>query len=334
MSYLYQYTKTPVACDRLTLEIQSNASITKALDYITFLSTNQLNIYFKETLPEEQITALTTLVTNHTGEPLPENIVSNVTLYSVDKTSSAEKALKVADTKLEGSSTMFCSPNFCDKTTWYEGSTRITSETLTTSDNLTFSSIHTYWVDLCHGKIPYEDRIDSTGNLYKAHIFIDDVETTSGYTIDYINGTIVFESSQEGKTIKATYNYAGAMQWTITPSSGKILKLIGTEIKFTKDCVLNGNKISFQPCVSGQAYGQPTIYKNMEDIVKCCMGQGWIVPSFDSINKDIICLPFDYVTSKDLKASQAASIKITLSSTTQVTGTFATCIGYCISITE
>jgi len=67
----YSFTKTPVSIDRLTQEIQ-NSSITIAIDYITLFGSD-LQISFKSDLSTEEQTTLSTLVTNHSGLPLPQN---------------------------------------------------------------------------------------------------------------------------------------------------------------------------------------------------------------------------------------------------------------------
>ena len=67
----YDYTKSPCAVDRLTQEIQTSSIIT-ALDHINLLG-SALSIFFKDALSEGDVTTLDTLVTNHGGQPLPQN---------------------------------------------------------------------------------------------------------------------------------------------------------------------------------------------------------------------------------------------------------------------
>jgi len=68
MTTQFTYTKTPVAADALTQEIQQS-SITKALDHVSTLG-DQLTILFKADLSEAEEATLGTLVNNHTGIPL------------------------------------------------------------------------------------------------------------------------------------------------------------------------------------------------------------------------------------------------------------------------
>jgi hypothetical protein len=73
----YDFTKTTVAADRLTQEIRSS-TITKALDHISVLG-SALSMFFKDDLSEEEQTTLATIVTNHSGLPLPDSMTTQVT---------------------------------------------------------------------------------------------------------------------------------------------------------------------------------------------------------------------------------------------------------------
>ena len=71
----YDYTKQ-VDVPRLTQEIQQSNIVT-ALDYISALGT-AISIYFKADLSTEDKTTLDTIVANHSGLPLPVNVVKPV----------------------------------------------------------------------------------------------------------------------------------------------------------------------------------------------------------------------------------------------------------------
>ena len=270
------------------------------------------------------------------GIVIPTN---SVILDNVDTTTS-EKALKVTPTKLEGSSTILVSHNFCDKTTWYTESIEVTSETLAVSGgtgNTVFTSEHDYWIDLTHGKVPYEHRIASDHDMI---ISVDDVPlagaSETGFVVDYAAGTVTFDSEQTG-VVKAHYHYASGSGWNIAPDPGKILKIIGTNVKFTTDTNLQmDHAISFQLYIMGGAvpYGSPTIYNNMEDVIKCSMGESYRIPAFGVHTKEVLVLPFDYITSKDLPSSLGALIKISLATDTELPGTMGMVTVNCISIDE
>jgi len=76
----YDFTKTPVAVDRLTQEIQQSSIIT-ALDHISMLG-SALSIFFKADLSTDDQTTLSTIITNHSGLPLPQNIIDSVAVVS------------------------------------------------------------------------------------------------------------------------------------------------------------------------------------------------------------------------------------------------------------
>jgi len=269
------------------------------------------------------------------GIVIPTN---SVILDNVDTTTS-EKALKVTPTKLEGSSTMLISHNFCDKTTWWTESARVSSETLSVSgdtDDKVFNSQHNFWIDLTHGKVPYEHRLEG----YDVVISVDDVPLTgassSEFKVNYEEGAVTFNESQTG-TVKAEYSYAVGSGWNIGPVSGKILKIIGTDVKFTTDAVLDmAHAISFQLYIMGgaMAYGSPTIYNTMDDVITCSKGNASVIPAFGEHTKEVIVLPFDYITSKDLPSSLGAMIKIKLANGDPIPGTIGLVVAHCISMDE
>jgi hypothetical protein len=72
----YQYTISPFSSDRLTQEIRISA-IQTALDYITSFGTS-VSIYFKADLSSGDVEILNTIVSNHSGLPVVENITQKV----------------------------------------------------------------------------------------------------------------------------------------------------------------------------------------------------------------------------------------------------------------
>lgn len=76
----YDYTKSPVAVDKLTIEIGTSAIVT-ALDHINLFG-SALSIFFKADLSTDDKTILDALVAAHDGIPLVENIVQNVAVTS------------------------------------------------------------------------------------------------------------------------------------------------------------------------------------------------------------------------------------------------------------
>lgn len=244
----------------------------------------------------------------------------------------AEPALKTCPVKLEGSSTLLVSHDFCDRTTWWSESATATTETLTTSDDLTFQSAHEYWIDLEHSKVMYEDRIAST---YKPHVFVDTVEVTTGFTVDYAAGTVTFAEAQTSKTVTATYHYENGSNWIIKPATGKILKVLGTEVKFAKDVVFSGGQqVVYQIYAYGYPAGPTVVYKSVRDFVVSAMGSVITIPAFGGLTNDVMVLPFSYVTSKEARASQNIEIKIGLKNCEALTGEWACMTAACVVLDE
>lgn len=80
----YPYTKTPVAIDRLTKEIQL-AGLATALDYVAgiSLSGDALSINFVADLSDADKTALDAIVAAHSGLPLAENVPQQVNVQNI-----------------------------------------------------------------------------------------------------------------------------------------------------------------------------------------------------------------------------------------------------------
>lgn len=143
----------------------------------------------------------------------------------------------------EGRRCDFYTPNFCDKTTWYEDSDRIEEETLVdsgdhTTYNLTSPCIV---VDLKHGKVFGEDN--HVGD-YGTVVTVDSVEktenppgTTNGdYGVNYQTGAVTFNDAQsESAVVKMTYSKVQTSLCVIKPPEGKRLRIGYVEVQFSKD---------------------------------------------------------------------------------------------------
>ncbi len=324
----YSYVKY-VDDDRLALEIR-NSSITVALDSVLITGEQMVDVVFKADLSPQDKTVLDQLVYEHINQPI--TVRDSVELANVDITSSAERAIKMAPTKLEGSSTQLISHDFCDDTTWWYDSVRIENEVLSTTDGLIYKSTHPVWIDLEHGKVPYEDRFSY---LYKPVVKVNNVIIEEGFSIDYKKGEITFLENKQSDEVSVSYSYANGSTWKIVPDIGKILKILGTTIKFTSDVSLGvGQHIMFQLFIAGNPYGQPTVYKNIKDIIKCTMLDPTSLVGFSDVVGTVNFLPFEYITSKDLKSSMGMEIRIWLSKHIPCSGEFGIVTANCISVKE
>jgi hypothetical protein len=325
----YEFTKTPVDIGRLDQEIRAS-SITIALDHINMLGV-VITIFFKAALSADEQTTLSNIVSSHNGEPL-ELIPSQVEIVNVDITST-EKAQKVATTKLEGSSSTLVSHNFCDRTTWWTQSVRVLGEQLNSENNLVYTSAHLNWIDLVHGKVAYEDRISST---YAVKVYVNSILITSGYSIDYSAGAVTFEQSQEGNAVTADYSYENGSRWAVSPSSGKMVKLIGTQVKVSDDVSFGeAGAVIFQPYLkTGSPAGSATIYKSVMDLLTCVPEKTTRLQKFGEMTHDMISMDYSYITSKDFKYSQNVEVRIWLSNNKPISGSFAYITAHIISLDE
>lgn len=261
-----------------------------------------------------------------------EGNVIEASLYDLEHTTS-EKALKVAPTKLEGASVLLVSHDWCDRTTWWTDSERVTNETLSTSDDTVFTSAtgKTNWIDLVSGKIAYEDN---WADDYRVLVYVDDVLTTTGFTINYAAGTITFGEAQTGKVVKATYSYENGSTWRITPDSGKILKMLGTTVKYAENVTLGaGQHFIFQLYAGDTPYGNPTKYKTMKNFIECAVGDIRHVPAHGGLSQDVIELDFDYLTSKDVDSTYSLNVRVSISDDEPISGEWASVQAKCLSIT-
>jgi len=315
--------------DSLEEEIRASDIVT-ALDYIQ-ADGDDLGVWFKASLSSGDETILDGVIAEHTGEPIAED-PTDVVLSELDHTTS-EKALKVAPTKLEGSSTLLVSHDWCDRTTWWTDSVRVLNETLDDSGNgIDFTSPNNKvnWIDLVSGKVAYEDN---WADDYRVLVYVDDELVTEGFTIDYALGKITFDSAQTGKTVKATYSYENGSTWKISPESGKILKILGTTIKYSENVSLSENQhFSFQLFAGDTPYLPPTLYKQMKNFMECAVGDVRHVPAHGDIANDMIELDFDYMTSKDLTSVYGLNIRVKVSNDEPIGGEWACVQAKCLSL--
>ena len=319
----YSYTQY-IDEDRLSLEIR-NSNITIALNEVVITGENTADVFFKNDLPSVDKGILDELIADHINQPITVRDSVDIANVGISKT---QKALTVAATKQEGSSTHIISHDFTDKTTWYTESVRVDNVVLTSTDNLTFTSNHLNWINLTSGKVPYEHRL----SRYFPVIKVNGAIVTPDVSIDHNSGAITFANPQTG-TITADYSYAEGSTWVLKPSVGKVLKLEGTAVKFTNDVEIGEDQsMVFQLYIGGNSYGSPTVYNNIKDFVKCAMGEVSVTPSFGDLLNEVITIPFDYITSKDLDSSIGMEVRIKIPNDTPITGEFGVISARCVSI--
>lgn len=229
-----------------------------------------------------------------------------------------------------------CSHDFCDKTTWFSNSTRVTGETLTAT-GLVYSSVNDYWIDLVNGKHAKEDSLSSP---YLAVIYDDGVEITTGFTIDYEDGTVTLNSIPNGD-ITADYSYSPEEDYSsafvLTPSSGNVIRINHAELDFAMDVALSivdfevwGYNPSDLP---NKVMYTRTTYKNFKDILKIA-NTVEVIPALSGITNEVVRAVFDYGSTIDLGSGYGLELRIRLRDDVPMTGEFGTVTMYILTEDE
>ena len=248
-----------------------------------------------------------------------------------------------------GSELIMVTPNFCDKTTWYTASQRVTAETLTDSgDGLTFTSAHQSWINLYAGTVFDEDVTNQEGP-YTVSVesdatpmaMVDPLYPEGGgdYTVNFAAGTLTFAASQTGKTVTATYSYATTSDWVLSPDPGKAIDIEVVEAQFSSNIVFK-DTIKFEIWGYNPAdlpnkimYGE-TSYKSMRNFVDEALGSYPVIPVIGGdegrgLTAAIYGFPFRYGTIRRLTSASGLELRIRLAHDIQFTGEHATATFYC-----
>lgn len=282
----------------------------------------------------------------------------------------ADKAVKVAQVGRLGSEVIYATHNFCDPTTWYSTSERITDETLTDSgDGLMFTSSEPIWVDMTHGKVMDEEAVAAEmepTHLYKVVVTVDSgggpVEMTqraafaaSGgdYTVDYTTGQVTFSSSQSGNTVKASYSAMRDSVWVMRPTPGKVLKIESAEAQFSEDITMNdtirfgawGVADAFAPDLVPDPIPSGTLielmatrYQKLDQIIDEALGAYPMIPAMGGSARGNqqarYGFPFRYGAVRVLASSALMELRVRLEGDSVYGGERATATFYCASEDE
>lgn len=235
-------------------------------------------------------------------------------------------------------------PNWCDKTTWYQEATRVVDEVATCDDPGTYteySVAHGDIIDVYHGKLSGEDDLlDGGSNSYRVTVKVNDVEKTEvdphteagDYTVNYVTGVITFGTPLiDTDVVKVTYHYATVSDFTVVPSSGKILKLVKAEVQLSADFVMN-DTILLEVLYMGTPVRQ-TRYKTMRDLFNEAQGTYPDLPAMGGsgwrgLDVGVHTLPFVYMAVSEIQ--EPLSLRFVLEHNTVCGGTYATATIYCL----
>jgi hypothetical protein len=184
--------------------------------------------------------------TNHVIDPTRTAITSTV---PPDGQYDPDGNLLTVNEPRPGEEKYFYLPNLADKCCWYQNATQVTGEGLTTSDDQTFASVSQFWIDLTHGRVFKEDNIPNRDD-YIPVIRVNGAPqaenswgaTDNDYSVDYEAGTVTFNNPlQPADVVDADYYHGVDSTFTIEAAPGRRLKVLYTEVQFTKDSEMNSN---------------------------------------------------------------------------------------------
>jgi hypothetical protein len=216
----------------------------------------------------------------------------------------------IAHTKESGDCPAISSHNFCDRLSWFGDSVRVTGETLSLQSGTTYGSSHVNWIDMTHGRYYGEDWL---GGVYDPVIYVDGVEQTSGFTIDYAAGTVTFESSPSG-AVTADYSYENGSTYYLRPSAGKVLFIEHTEAQFSVDVLINKSVVfevwGYNPSdIPNKMRYKQIKYKNGKDFMNTA-NKGHVLPAFSELTKESLVFPYDYAKMTPLLSSQGIEVRV------------------------
>lgn len=279
-------------------------------------------------------------------------LLGKVILHGPDGTvqQNEDKNLVVSTEPRLGTELILCTPNFCDPTTWYYTSERITDEALTDSgDGLLWTSAHTFWIDLSHGKIFDEDALCAdVPHGYAVIVTVDGVEKTArdpfadsggDYVVDYVAGTVTFASSQSGNTVVASYSRMVDSTWVLAPDDGYRIDIESAEAQFSENVVLNDTVVFdiyvYNPYdLPNKVLYARSSYKRMVNYIDEAEGSYPVIPPIGGPDgrgtaSAIYGFPFRYGTVRKVLSSQGTELRVSLQNHQPFSGEHATATFYC-----
>lgn len=322
-----------VSTGRLLSEIRSS-SIVVAVDRID-TSGDECDIWFRDELDSTGIAELNTLIVSHSGEPLPDE--PSKVLIAGSTTTLPIQALPPSGMKSNQ-----ISQNWCDPTTWWYSSVRVSSEEATTEDpeRKIWSVAHKPMIDVFHGKITGErvlegHRVSVTVNGGQKAEQDPHYGTGGDFVVDYASGTITFTSSiPEGSAPVVSYNYENGSTWVISPGPGETWLLKGAESQFSDDVEMLDTMVyeiwAYGPNPPEKAMAcMPDFYNCIQDFINdsnkaypavpALGGSGW-----RGSKRPVTVFAWDFQTTTDIRSDWGMELRVRLEHDTPYKGTFAT----------
>jgi len=216
------------------------------------------------------------------------------------------------------SSKSFTTPDFANRQSWFYDTTQITDEIMTTSDDLVYSSIRTPTSGWDHDWLKWDcvpNHVRQTTPSIRVVVKKNDTIITSGFSIDYKNGTVTFSVANESTDeITVTYKYGNSSTYDLQANPGKILKVDYIETQFSVGSSMPEDSVMiFQAIYNGPAIPSMGIpadydipiskyeYYNAKDFLNEST-QAYQVKAFMELERDVNILPWHYLTGHTIKS--------------------------------
>lgn len=207
MSLTKVYTKSPVSLDRLLQEIRSDINIVIAVDEAaTNTFGTQLTIGFKADMADWSF--VDSIVTNHSGEPLPINVIPEININNFPTGSNG--GLKTEVKKPADPAAIVATHDFTDPCTWYSNSLYIEDESLTDlGAGTVWQAQNDFIIDLNHARMPNEnDFVTAYANPVVTVNDVLMVEKQDTYAQGIYQG-VTYTSRRRGKLGELTLTFDG-----------------------------------------------------------------------------------------------------------------------------
>lgn len=304
-----------------------DSQITIALDSITADSTT-VNIYFKDVLPAADETILNNIIAAHDGRVSPPDEMNvNINRGNV---------LQINKKKAYGANYRIYTHNFTDKTTWYQYATQVVGEQLTTSDYTTYQAAHTYIINLEQNDMITREHwmLMPDGSFtnrwtYKPKVYVNDVEQTDGYTIDFVNGTVTFSAPLSSTdVVKMDYYYATVSTFAVVPPEGKKLRIYKATMVSSDIPSFDGHVIQLDIFAGNPSYSYPIgdatspynqfafRYRSLLDFIVA--GDKCTKISIAAYTDPLVKIEFDYDAVIELRSDQYAGLYLSMSEDTPI----------------
>lgn len=289
---------------------------------------------FRADLSTEEILIFESLVSVHSGEPLP----AGATVVTVSNPYLSVNALPPSGLKSNQ-----ISQNWCDRTTWWYSAEFVTDEAATTSDaeRKIWLVANQHVIDVYHGKLTGEEAIPQYRvrvTLAGAPLVERDPHFGVGgdFVVDYASGSLIFAVAvPEGVTPVVDYAYEHGSTWVMQPTPGEVWKLKGAESQFSEDVVMTDSMVYevwvYNPAdlPSKMMVAAPDYYKTIQDFVNdsnksyapipAIGGAGW-----RGASKQSYVFAWDFQTTTELSSKYGMELRVRLEHDLPYGGTCAT----------